>query len=218
MIRINLLEETRVAAKSKGGGFAMPQFQVAENVSLFVALGCILAALGVVGIIWMKNKVEMDRLDDKIQAAEKEKKRLEFILKKNEELEAKKAELQRRISIIEELKSKQDDPVRMLDQISQNLADGVWLEQLNFTTDKLDLTGWAQTPLAYATFLRNLEDSPYFLDVSTGVTETKKGYTKFKATAKFNPSGVRPPAPGTTPPAALSSAAPAPAAGEAARP
>src|SRR6185295_15058416 len=97
VIRINLLEETRVQAKAKGGGgFAMPTFQVAENVPVFILVAGMAVAAGAVGVVFMYNKIALDKKAAEISAAQAEVRRLESILAKNDELEAKKAELTKR--------------------------------------------------------------------------------------------------------------------------
>ena len=59
MIRINLLEETRTQAKAKGGGIAMPDVQVAENVPVIIlAVCCLLAVAAVAGwAVWNKGVI-----------------------------------------------------------------------------------------------------------------------------------------------------------------
>ena len=192
MIRINLLEETRQQVKAKGGGG--PKFQMAGNAGVIVlGIGVALAVAAVL-MYFMILKAKMDTLDSKIAEAEKERARLEFVLKRNDELNKKKDELTRKIGIIAELKRKQDLPVKMMDQVSKNLADFVWLEDLTFTGDLVTVRGKAQTPIALANFLRNLEDSKFFRDVAMNQVRNQEadGLTAFDSTTTFNPSGQVP--------------------------
>lgn len=189
MIRINLLEETRTQGKAAGGGISMPDIQVAENVPVVILAGAALLAIGIVAATWFWYAGVISDLDDKIAVAEKEKKRLEHVLKRNDELQAKRADLERKIDVIGDLKQNQDVPVQMLDHVSQNLADHVWLNDLSFTPDKhLTLQGLAQTPLAVANFIRNLEESSWFQQVQMGqVSNTREDLTKFRIDAVFTP-------------------------------
>lgn len=180
MIRINLLEETRTASKRKGGGgggVSMPSFDVADNVGVVIMFAGILLAAGIVGVIFMIKAAVIADLDDKIEEAKAEKKRLEYVLKRNEELKAKKKELTKRIDIISKLKENQDKPVRMMLEVGKELdsADNVWFEDLNFSGDKLKLQGKALSKFNYSKFLKNLEDSPCFDDVRSGIIEEKPG-------------------------------------------
>lgn len=180
MIRINLLEETRAAAKRKsggGGGISMPSFDVADNVGVVIMFAGVLLAAGIMGTWFMINAGAISDLKQKIAKAEAEKKRLEYVLKRNEELKAKKKELTHRIEIIRELKENQGKPVKMMLEVSRELdeADNVWFEDLNFSGDALKVRGKALTKYNYSKFLKNLEDSTCFEDVRMGITEEKPG-------------------------------------------
>ena len=135
MIRINLLEETRVAAKRRGGGGArvsMPSFDVAENVGVVIMFAGILLAAAVIGAWFLINAGKLGELEESIRKAEAEKKRLEYVLKKNEQLLARRKELTHRIDIIRKLKENQGKPVKMMLEVSKELseADNVWFEDL----------------------------------------------------------------------------------------
>jgi type IV pilus assembly protein PilN len=142
--------------------------------------------------MWILSR--MQQLDAQIEKAQIERARLEYVIKRDEELRKKKDELQRKIGIIAELKRKQDLPVKLMDYLSRNLADFVWLEDLTFTGDLVTVRGKAQTPIALANFLRNLEDSKYFRDVSMGQVRNSEtdGLTTFDFTTTFNPTGQAP--------------------------
>lgn len=179
MIRINLLEETRTAAKRKGGGggFSMPSIDVADNVGVVIMFAGILLAAGVMGTWFMINATEISNLDEEIRKAEAEKKRLEYVLKKNEELKAKKKELTHRIEIIRQLKENQGKPVKMMLEVSKEIdeADNVWFEDVNFSGDRLKIQGKALSKFNYSKFLKNLEDSKCFEEVATGIIEELPG-------------------------------------------
>ena len=189
MIKINLLEETRQQAKPKAGGGG-PKFQVAGNVGVIVLLAGVGAAMVGVGLYGFYLKQTLDKLATDIETAQKEKARLEYVIQKDAELRRKKDDLNRKIGIIAELKRKQDLPVQLLDLISRNLADFVWLEELTFTGELVTIRGKAQTPIALANFLRNLEDSKFFDDVALQRQQNEpSGITAFELTMSFKPGG-----------------------------
>jgi Tfp pilus assembly protein PilN len=179
VIRINLLEETRTASKRKGGGggLSMPSLDVAENVGVVIMFAGILLAAGIMGTWFMINAGTISDLEEKIAKAEAEKKRLEYVLKRNEELKAAKKELTHRIEIIRQLKENQGKPVKMMLEVSRELdeADNVWFEDLTFSGDKLSVKGKALSKFNYSKFLKNLEDSSCFDDVRMGITEEQPG-------------------------------------------
>lgn len=202
MIRINLLEETRVSSQKKsGGGLALPKIQLAENVPVFLLGGGIAAAIAVVAVWGMLLVKQSHDLDADLKKADDELKRLEYVLKRDEELRRKKEDLTRKINIIAELKRKQALPVQLLDLLSRNLADFVWMDEMTYAGDLVTVRGQAQTPIAVANFLRNLEESKFVRDVAMVNVQNNQttGLTKFEVTMTFNPSGQPPP--GTAKPA-----------------
>jgi type IV pilus assembly protein PilN len=165
MIRINLLEETRAARKGAAGpAVAMPGVPGAPQAALMYALQALIPVLAVlvVAVLWVLWGTEIRGLNQDIEEARAEVKRLEGVIKLNDELQKKRALLQRKIEVIEDLKKNQTLPVIMMDQLSQNLVDLVWLDSLRVTGKRIALQGKAQTSYAFAAFLRNLERSDYF--------------------------------------------------------
>jgi Tfp pilus assembly protein PilN len=196
VIRINLLEETRVATKSKGGGGGggLPKIQVAENVPLMMLAGGFALAVAAVAIYGMIVHKQLTDLESAISAAEQKKKQLEFVLKKDEELRKRKEDLARKIQIIADLKSRQALPVQLMDLLSRNLAEHVWLDEVVYAGDAVTVKGQAQTNIAVSSQLRNLEESKYFRDVAMGNINANEstGLTTFQIDMTFNPSGTSP--------------------------
>lgn len=186
MIRINLLEETRVASKGKsgggGGGFS---FNVADNVGIAVMAGGVFLTLVLCAGYMFLLSGQISSLKTKIAEAEAEKRRLQYVFKKRDELEAKEKALQQRIDIISELKKDVDRPVRMMTQLSVCLAENVWLEDVSFSGDTLIIRGKALSKLNYANFLSELERSPYFTQVATGTVDETNVPVTFQSEAVF---------------------------------
>ncbi len=184
MIRINLLEETRVTVKPGGGG-GMSSFNMADNVGVAVMLAGIFAAGAGAFVVWLWLNGTLNTLRGNIAEAEEEKRQLQYVFKKRDELEAKEKALQKRIDIISELKKDVDKPVRMMTQLSICLAENVWLEDVSFSGDSLVIRGKALSKLNYANFLKELEKSPYFPDVATGTVDETSVPVTFQAEATF---------------------------------
>ncbi|HUU49703.1 MAG TPA: PilN domain-containing protein [Nitrospinota bacterium] len=90
---------------------------------------------------------------------------LEKIAKKIEEFQKKKGLLEKRINIIEELKSNQEGPIRLLDEISLNIPSQVWLISLSEKGSSIEMKGFSLTNIGIATFMKNVESSGYFKNV-----------------------------------------------------
>ena len=191
MIKINLLEETRQQVKAKGGGGGGPKFQVAGSAGVIILMCGLLAAIAVVTLWGLFVISNIRGLESEIEKAKIERARLEYVIKRDEELRRKKDDLNRKIGIIADLKKKQALPVQLLDLVSRNLADFVWLEELTYTGDLVTMRGKAQTPIALANFLRLLEDSEFFDETALQRQDNNPttALTSFELTTTFRPGG-----------------------------
>ncbi len=190
MIKINLLAEKKQGKVKAVGGPAvkMPGAVGARNLLLAVVLlvGVAIAA------VWnyQLNSVEND-WRRKHTAADAEMLRLEAIRKKGEQFEEHKALLARKIDLITELKKQQAVPVHILDQISWNLPDFLWLNSLSAGNNGINLAGNATTYNAVTNFYNNLNESEYFSDVTLGRTAEGDDGVTFSLSCRFVPAGVK---------------------------
>jgi len=80
---------------------------------------------------------------------------------------------------------------RILDQISKNLPDFLWLESMSVSNNNIVLNGKATSYNAASNFYNNLRDSGYFGTVTLGrVFEVQEGVA-FGITCSF--AGLNPP-------------------------
>lgn len=184
MIKVNLLEQARREAAPK----AAPSisFEGMGNLPNIVTIVLIVVTLGWVGYKYFTLTSEQERLSAEIAEAEVQLKQVEEDIRVANELEAKRERVQKQIDLIIQLKENQQVPVRLLDQISRNLPDFLWLTALNETGGSLTFSGKATTPTAYANFYNNLNDSPYFADVGRiSYREESSGGVSFSLAATF---------------------------------
>lgn len=71
-----------------------------------------------------------------------------------------------RKNVVEGLQSTRSDVVHLLDQMLRILPDGVYLNSLKQTGNKIYLVGYAQSNARVSTLMRAIEDSPW-LDTPT---------------------------------------------------
>ncbi len=71
-----------------------------------------------------------------------------------------------RKNVVEDLQSTRSDVVHLLDQMLRILPDGVYLNSLKQTGNKIYLVGYAQSNARVSTLMRAIEDSPW-LDTPT---------------------------------------------------
>ena len=123
MIKINLLAVDRERTKRKS------KFQIGQKITVGCSLILVVAALGVGWWFWYLQRTSTD-LDEQIAAAQQETQRLQSIIQQVQQFEARRAQLQQRVTLIEQLRKGQTGPVHLLDQISRALPDAMWLTDL----------------------------------------------------------------------------------------
>ena len=197
MIKVNLLTGARKepVRKSASPAVKLEGFGNSQNLLLVLILGL---AVAFTGWRYYSLSAESKRLDQDLDIARDQLKKVEDDRKAIEILKVKKASFQKQIDIITTLKNNQQVPVRLLDEISRNLPDFLWLVSMAEANNQLTFSGKAMTPNAYANFYNNLDASPYFQDVGKISYTASRDDVTFSLSAKFMPGGKapRPPANG----------------------
>jgi Tfp pilus assembly protein PilN len=171
LIKINLVREGRAvrgaaaapqpAAMAVGGGGG-------TQINNIIVLACLvlglLAALG----YWFWHKRELKARETIVAERTVEAQKLESIIKEVEEYQQRKDSLQQRIDLINQLKQNQKGPVRILDQISRDLPDLVWLDSMDINQGRVSLAGRGLNPNAIALFIENVKNDPYFEEPTVG--------------------------------------------------
>jgi type IV pilus assembly protein PilN len=185
MIRINLLgvpkKTTRggrrasTVAATGGGG---------EGSSTLV-LGLIFAgALAVlIGLaqVWVQR--EHDVLEKNLQKAVLENQRLADVKAKYEASKKKADMYERRVRVIDELKSAQSGPVDLLNLVADtiNSTDAVWLETMTNDGKTLNFTGMALSPNSVADLMANLRKTGAFRTVEIKETSQDSAVKEVQA-------------------------------------
>jgi len=186
MIKINLLAE-RKAAKAKAATSLKFEMGGSQN---FLLAGIMVVGLLVAAGWWWARVSELDRVrQDKI-SAEIELKRLEDVRKKAEAFKTQKELLERKINLITELKKKQAVPVHILDQVSRNLPEFMWLESLTANANAISIVGKATTYNAVSNLYDSLRASGQFSDVVLGKTTEIAEGVSFSLTCRYAPPGA----------------------------
>ena len=166
MIKINLVREGR-AVRGAGAAPAAATVSVAgapgaSNVNNIFIIG--LCVLGIVAGLgwWYWEKRELDNLKQVVDERTIQAQKLEAIIKEVDEYQKRKENLQTRIDLINQLKQNQKGPVRIMDQISRDLPDLVWLDTMEVGTGTIKLTGRGLNQNAIALFIENIKNDPYF--------------------------------------------------------
>jgi Tfp pilus assembly protein PilN len=154
MIRINLAPVKRKRKKPK----PIPVFLAAAVIVLLFAV-IVTAYLN----LYMKSRIKSlnaQKAENKVKIAQ-----LQDKIKEVQNFETLNAKYSSRKQIIEELKKNQSLPVRILDELSTRLTDGVWLSSLNISKTGLNLSGTGFNNDDVVTFVQSLKASQLFTDV-----------------------------------------------------
>lgn len=155
MIKINLLTVDRERAKRKA------KFQVGQKITVACSLILVAAALIVGWWFWSLQRRSAD-LDQQIADAERERTRLQNVIQQVAQFEARRAQLQQRVTLIEELRKGQTGPVHLLDQISRALPEAMWLTTLTQTGTDINIEGRCTSLNSLSDFVSALEASNLF--------------------------------------------------------
>ena len=155
MIKINLVGERKRPAAP--GPSQLKGIQEGANVGIWALAGLVLAGVLItLGHLYVVNGKVKD-MQQQVAEAEKEVKELEPYIREVEEYKAKKAELERKVQVINQLKTNQRGPVQIMDQVSRALPELLWLTKLDVTPTTITISGEAFNTNAVANFIENLD-------------------------------------------------------------
>jgi Tfp pilus assembly protein PilN len=171
LIKINLVREGRTV---RGAGAAPAAVAVATagpgaaNLNNILIIGLLLlAGLVAAGYWFMQKRILAERVETRA-ARQIEADKLQAIINEVEQYQKRKESLQQRIDLINQLKQNQKGPVRIMDQISRDLPDLVWLDRMEIAGGRISLTGRGLNPNAIALFVLNVKNDPYFEEPQLG--------------------------------------------------
>jgi type IV pilus assembly protein PilN len=170
MIRINLLAAERDRGKKK----AVTLGTTGQKLTIGCSLILVLAALFIGWRYWAVTR-DSAELDKEIAAAQQETTRLHTIIQQVQQFEQRKAQLQQRVGLIEQLRKGQTGPVHMLDQISRALPPMLWLTELKQVGPDVIIDGKCTTLTGLTELVSNLEASGYFKRSVEIVSTTSEG-------------------------------------------
>jgi type IV pilus assembly protein PilN len=198
MIRINLLAVDRERTKR---GALIPAAQRVTIAASLIVLG---TALFVGWWFWSLHEASA-RVDQELIKGEREMQQLRSVLAQVQKFEASKAQLQQRVTLIEQLRRGQSGPVHILDEISKAVPERLWLTDMTQKGDDIVLAGMTTSLTGLSDFVANLEGSTWFrkpVDIvdSQVMSDPKTGdIFKFSVKAAFNnPEAPPPPPPAPT--------------------
>lgn len=167
MIRINLLAEKSKGKKGKRGGPPAPVMTALPSEGpniVLVAIICV--AIGALLAYLQYNKLQKDhdKIVEDTAREQSESKRLEAVARQYDERKKEAEQYERQVKVIDNLRSNQVGPVKLLSKLSDvvNNTDAVWLNNMSENGDSISMDGVALSTIAIATLITNLNNSGYF--------------------------------------------------------
>lgn len=180
MIRVNLIKaETKEfetpAALLEGEAPEKKKKKAPIPTNLLIVL-----AVVIVGVLGFLLKQSIDKERALLRSAEEEKAALQPVLTKLSSIGEQKAFLERKINLINDLKARQGEAVRLMETLSEALPDWVWLTEVHYARRSITIKGKALTNILISDFMHNLETSGLFDMVSLmGSQARNQGATQY---------------------------------------
>jgi len=176
MIKINLLSEgKRAVRKAKPAASLLEGKDVGQYL---IVLGLVIGSLASAWSWWSLKQQIADQ-EEEISIAQAEVEALGAVIKEVEEYKAKKAELERKIGIINDLKANQKGPVRIMDYVSKALPELLWLDRMTMNSTTIVMEGRAFNTNAVAALIENLDRVPEFEEPTLRDATAQGGIYRF---------------------------------------
>lgn len=159
MIRINLLPVKAAQKKEK----LRAQMIILLASVVIVSAGCAAVYLSLVSKVDAAREENVRREDELNQLKKK--------IGEVGRFKKMKDELQGKLDVLAKLKEGQSGPVHLLDELSARMPDKLWINSFKSGGDAVSISGFGLNEETVAQFLRDLEASPYYMNVELQVIE-----------------------------------------------
>jgi type IV pilus assembly protein PilN len=155
MIRINLLAVERVPVKRT---VLIP---AAHRVTIAAGFILLLTVMVIGGWFWSLRRTSA-QVDRDIARAENDIFQMRGVLVSVQQFDAQRAQLQQRVTLIEQLRRGQTGPVHVIDEIAKALPERTWLYEMVQKGNDVTLAGMTTSNMGVSDFVANLEASGWF--------------------------------------------------------
>ena len=182
MIKINLLPTKKKA----------PKKVIDLQQQLLLGVLVIVLSLIVMWFFWNKQKDLIASLEKNKIVTEARIHEQDNMLKEVKNVEDERKKVSEKIEVIEKLKKNQAGPVRLLDEVSRALPQGVNLASLVENNNNINIDGTAFTNDDVVRFVENLKASPLLSNVTLLETSQAKqeNVTTYKYKLQFAYKGL----------------------------
>ena len=164
MIRINLLKpETKDFRETVvTPGISEERSRKGPNLGNLIFFVLIIG----LGAFYFFQKKAFDRENALLDTARQEKSQLQYVEAKLEEQRKAQESLNRKIILIESLNAQRDLAPRLMDELSRRLPEWVWLSEVTYDNQGIQIKGRALSNNLIADYIASLEASPQLMNVN----------------------------------------------------
>jgi len=158
----------------------------------------VILAMGVIGLVHSRIGDQVERAQVRVKQMQNDIDQFKPQLEQVAAFKKRKAQLEKKIDVIDSLDRARSGPVRVLNELATRTPDRLWLTSLSTKGRTISMQGQSLDNELVALFLRSLGDSEYFGNVDLDSTKlgAEKGGLKlvtFRIRAEIvNPKGSAP--------------------------
>jgi type IV pilus assembly protein PilN len=186
MIRINLIGTEK--KEITGPGPEVPA-EVREKKKLQIGPFIFIILAAAIAALYLMQKKELNQEEELLSQAQAQKNQLQDVLSKLDQLEQQKNLLDRKISLIQQLQSQQVVAVTIMDELSKNIPEWVWLTEVSYRNQAIQIKGRGLSNTLVADYMTNLKNSPNIAEISLISTNQRTvrndQYVEFAMSARY---------------------------------
>lgn len=186
MIRVNLLKPEQKDIREAPIDHS-PHAQ-AKKKQPKIELIFLLVLMAIISVFYIQDK-NLKKERRLLNNAIEEKRTLQDVAILLVQVEEQKSLLERKINLINSLTSHQHVAVNIMDELSLNIPDWVWLVEASYDQNEIRIKGNALSNTLIADYILSLENSPSFANVNLiSSTQQRTGgdeYLEFSLTASY---------------------------------
>lgn len=184
MIKVNLLKNLGAAGEPSGGTKIFKDASITPQMKNLAAMK-LLMILSVPVCLYIFEKYNLDILTKQTATLNSELNKINSEIQtfgdtgpKVDKYSTIKAKLDKQYSALQLIAEKRLQEVKTLDTIQSLVPTKNWISSIDIETNKISITGFAETPDAAFDFVKAVEDNPNFYNVSKVVINTEDSSSK----------------------------------------
>lgn len=130
----------------------------------FLTLLSFVAGIALVGLVWSVLQGYISGQQERNSYIEGENRKLDVQIKEIATLRQEIEALRARQRAVEDLQADRNQPVYLMDELTRQTPEGIYLRAIKQEERKVNVTGWAASNERVSEFLRNLQNNSKYLE------------------------------------------------------